>query len=87
VANIPAYLVNAPAGTGMTYLNAQQARQDLFLFGAKPFISCMEETLSMDNILPRGRHVEFDLDDYLGVTDMPEIMNEPTANERESETI
>ena len=76
VANIPAYLVNAPAGTGMTYLNAQQAREDLFLFGAKPFISCIEETLSMDTILPHGRHVEFDLEDYLGAT----TTNAPDTN-------
>ena len=41
----------------------------------------------MDNILPRGRHVEFDLDDYLGVTDMAEIMNEPSASERENEAM
>ena len=87
VANIPAYLVNAPAGTGMTYLNAQQARQDLYLFGARPFIDCIEETLSMDNILPRGRHVEFNMDGYLGETYMPEIMNEPSASERENEAM
>jgi hypothetical protein len=64
VANIPAYLVGIPTG-GMTYQNAQQARQDLFLFGAKPYIQCIEQTLSLPNVLPRGRHVEFDVDTYL----------------------
>ncbi|MFZ9084931.1 MAG: hypothetical protein ACO22B_11500, partial [Ilumatobacteraceae bacterium] len=44
---------------------ALQARQDLYLFGAKPYIDCIEETLSGDNVIPRGRHIEFDLDDYL----------------------
>jgi hypothetical protein len=53
----------------MTYQNAQQARQDLYLFGAKPFIDCIEQTLSMA-MLPRGRYVEFDLDSYLGENDM-----------------
>ena len=65
VANIPPYLVGVAVG-GYTYQNAQQARQDLYLFGAKPYIDCIQETLSMDNVLARGRHVEFDLDDYLG---------------------
>lgn len=65
VANIPPYLVGVAVG-GYTYQNAQQARQDLYLFGAKPFIDCIQETLSMDNVLARDRHVEFDLDDYLG---------------------
>jgi hypothetical protein len=64
VANIPPYL-NGIATGGMTYTNAQQARQDLYLFGAKPFISCIEETLSLDTVTPRGRHVRFDVDSYL----------------------
>jgi hypothetical protein len=64
VANIPPYLVGISTG-GMTYQNAQQARQDLFLFGAKPYIQCIEQTLSMPNVLPRGRHVEFDVEEYL----------------------
>lgn len=64
VANIPPYLVGIPTG-GMTYQNAQQARQDLYLFGARPFITCIEETLSLDNVLPRNRNVRFDIDGYL----------------------
>lgn len=65
VANIPPYLVGAPSGSGMTYQNAQQARQDLFLFGAKPFVDCIEQTLSMNNITPRGRYIYLDIDSYL----------------------
>ena len=64
--NIPAYLVSAPTeGASMTYQNAQQARQDLYLFGARIYLDCIEQTLSADNILPRGRYVEFDIDDYM----------------------
>ena len=65
IANIPPYLLGIGV-PGYTYQNAQQARQDLYLFGAKPFLDCIQETLSMDNVLPRGSHVEFDLEDYLG---------------------
>lgn len=64
MANIPPYMVGVSTG-GMTYQNAQQARQDLYLFGAKPFINAIEETLSLDTITPRGRHVRFDVEKYL----------------------
>ena len=81
LSNIPPYLVGAPTGTGMTYQNALQARQDLYLFGAKPYIDCIEETLSGDNVIPRGRHIEFDLDDYLGDNDLVEspLVDTPTS--------
>jgi len=64
IANIPPYLLGISTA-GMTYQNAQQARQDLYLFGAKPYIDCLEQTFSMDNVLPRGRYVEFDVSSYL----------------------
>lgn len=81
LANIPPYLVGAPTGTSMTYQNALQARQDLYLFGAKPYIDCIEETLSGDNVIPRGRHIEFDLDDYLDDNDLVEtpLVDTPTT--------
>jgi phage portal protein BeeE len=62
--DIPAYLL-AIDQSGMTYANAQQARQDLILFGARPLLHAIQERLSMDDVLPRGRHVEFALDEYL----------------------
>jgi hypothetical protein len=79
VANIPPYMVGIGT-TGMTYNNAQQARQDLYLFGAKPFMDCIQETLSMNSILARGRHVKFDLESYLSDSEiMPDIEVEPLA--------
>ena len=65
IANIPPYLVGAPTGSGMTYQNALQARQDLYLFGAKPYIDCIEQTLSMNNVTPRGRYIYLDVEYYL----------------------
>ena len=35
------------------------------MFGAKLFMDCIAETLSADNVLPRGTYVKFDIDDYL----------------------
>lgn len=65
VANIPPYMVGAPAGTGMTYLNAEQARADLVTFGARPFLDAIEQTLSGDNVLPQGRYVRLGLAGWL----------------------
>ena len=50
---------------GYTYMNADSARYDLYQFGAKPLMDCLEQTLSQNNILPRGRYVEFDIGAYL----------------------
>ena len=65
LANIPPYLVGAPAGTGMTYLNGQQARQDLVDFGSAPLIACLEQTLSGPNVVPQGNSIRLDLNVWL----------------------
>jgi phage portal protein BeeE len=65
--SVPAYMVSAPQeGASMTYQNAQQARQDLYLFGARIYMDAIEQTLSSAQVLPRNRYVEFDIsdDDY-----------------------
>jgi phage portal protein BeeE len=80
MANIPPYMVGIATG-GMTYMNAQQARQDLYLFGAKPFISCIEETLSLDTVTPRGRHVRFDVEKYLTEFTTTEVDTAPMEGE------
>lgn len=63
---VPAYLVSAPTSSGMTYNNAQEQRKDLWLWGAKPYATAIAERLSMDDIIPRGRHVEFDTESIVG---------------------
>ena len=64
LANIPPYLVGV-AVAGYTYQNADSARMDLYQFGAKPLIECIEQTLSANSIIPRGRYVELDVRNYL----------------------
>lgn len=65
--NVPAYMVSAPQeGASMTYQNAEQARQDLYLFGARIYMDAIEQTLSSSQVLPRNRYVEFDIEDYEG---------------------
>jgi len=81
--NVPAYLVSAPTeGASMTYQNAEQARQDLYLFGARIYLDVIEQTMSGEQIMPRNRFVEFDVESYIGSADMsPGIMEEPSAEE------
>jgi hypothetical protein len=68
--NIPAYMVSAPQeGASMTYQNAEQARQDLYLFGARIYMDAIEQTLSSAQVLPRNRYVEFDIESYIGSED------------------
>jgi hypothetical protein len=83
--NVPPYLVGAPTeGASMTYQNAQQARQDLYLFGARIYLDVIEQTLSNSDVLPRNRFVKFNIEKYIGVEDVMDIMPEPSAQERES---
>lgn len=69
LANIPPYLVGVSV-PGYTYQNADSARYDLYQFAAKPLMDCVEQTLSQNNVLPRGRYVEFDVAAYLAENGM-----------------
>ena len=71
LANIPPYLVGVSV-PGYTYQNADSARMDLYQFGAKPLIEAIEQTLSMNSIVPRGRFVELDVHGYLEENGMAE---------------
>jgi hypothetical protein len=48
-----------------SYQSSQQARADLYIFGVKAYAECIANTLSMDNVLPRGTMVKFDAHEYL----------------------
>lgn len=83
LANIPPYLVGVSTGA-YSYQSSEQARMDLYMFGAKIYADCIAETLSSDNVLPRGTYVKFSVSDYLGETLMPEetdVMYEENTQE------
>ena len=82
--SVPAYLVSAPTpGASMTYQNASQARQDLWLFGAQMYAHAIESRLSMNDVTSRGRFVCFDTDELLAVADMNEVYVEPEVPDLE----
>ena len=67
-----------------TYQNAESALRDLYLLGAKSVLDVIQSTLSMTNVLPRNRFVEFDVDDYIYQNNLAEVPVEEARNtERE----
>ena len=78
---IPAYLLGIGV-PGQTYQNAQQSLRDLWLLGTKQYLDCIEQTLSMNSILPRGRYVSFDVEQYLEENALTEVTHEPSADDR-----
>jgi len=86
--SVPAYLVSAPTpGASMTYQNAMQARQDLWLFGCQMYANALESRLSMNDILGRGRFVHFDTRDLLAMGEMHEALVEPPVPDYEENLI
>jgi hypothetical protein len=84
ICSVPAYLVSAPTpGASMTYQNASQARQDLWLFGAHMLATALVSRLSMNDVLTRGRFVEFDTSDLLAIGDMHDALVEPEVPDLE----
>jgi len=63
-AGIPPYLAGVNIGS-YSYQNARSAREDLYIFGARLFMECIAQTLSMNNVLPRGTYVRFEIEKYL----------------------
>ena len=79
IANVPAYLVSVSIGN-YSYVSSSEASRDLYQFGVKPYIDCLQETLSANNVLPRGTVVKFDIESYLN-QDYQNIKNDTTIND------
>ena len=62
---IPAYFVDAPTGSSMTYANATMARQTLLDFSLIPLMNSVSDRLSMPDFVPSTQTVEYALSDYL----------------------
>ena len=73
--NVPPYLVGVSTGA-YSYQSSQQARTDLWMFGVKLYAEAIAETLSMDNVLPRGTYVEFYSEEYLSDEYEQDVANE-----------
>jgi len=59
---IPSYYLSADQNTSMTYANVIDERKQLVALAFQPYISAIEQRLSMDDISTAGHYVKFDLD-------------------------
>lgn len=87
--NIPPYLNGVSTGA-YSYQSSQQARYDLWIFGASAYANAIASTLSSDQVLPRGTYVEFDTDDWLSeniAADDPSEMSDDMRQENTQERL
>ncbi len=72
--NVPPYYVSADQNTTMTYANVTDERRQFLTLSLQPFISAIEDRLSMDDITARGNIVKFDIDkNYLRTDPLQEL--------------
>ena len=62
--NVPPFMLGVSTGS-YSYQSSTQSRHDLYMFGVKPYADCIAETLSGDNVVPRGTFIAFDTEAYL----------------------
>jgi HK97 family phage portal protein len=61
--NVPAYYISADMNNSMTYQNIIDGRKEFVAYSLQPYISAIENRLSMDDITRRGNVVRFALDE------------------------
>ena len=72
---IPSYYLSADQNTSMTYANILDERKQLVALAFQPYISAIEQRLSMDDISTTGHYVKFDLDSsFLRVEPMERLL-------------
>jgi len=64
-AGIPPWYLGVDAGSSMTYQNVGNSRRDLLDFALMPYITAIEQRLSLSDILVAREAVKFDLTDFL----------------------
>ena len=61
--NVPAYYISADMNNSMTYQNIIDGRKEFVAYSLQPFISAIEDRLSMDDITAHGNVVRFAIDE------------------------
>lgn len=61
--NVPAHMINAEHQRSNTYQNVLDARKEFMAYTLAPYINCVEDRLSLDDILPRGQVLRFAVDE------------------------
>jgi HK97 family phage portal protein len=84
--NIPPALLGANIGS-MTYQNVQAERRSLVDLALQPYMSAIEQRLSMDDVTPRGTSLMFQPSDFLRATPIEEAQLLSVLLDREVITI
>ena len=61
--NVPAYYISADMNNSMTYQNILDGRKEFVAYSLQPYISAIENRLSMDDLTRHGNIVKFAIDD------------------------
>ena len=61
--NVPAYYISADMNNSMTYQNILDGRKEFVSYSLQPFLSAIEDRLSMDDITAHGNVVRFAIDE------------------------
>jgi HK97 family phage portal protein len=61
--NVPAFMISADMNNSMTYQNVLDSRKEYVAYSLQPFISAIENRLSMDDITAHGNVVRFAIDE------------------------
>ena len=61
--NVPSFMISADMNNSMTYQNILDARKEFMAYSLQPFISAIENRLSMDDITRQGNIVRFAIDE------------------------
>ena len=61
--NVPAFMISADMNNSMTYQNILDARKEYVAYSLQPYISAVENRLSMNDIIANGNIVKFAVDD------------------------
>jgi len=73
--NVDAFYLSADANNSMTYSNLLDSRKQFVSLTLQPFISAIEDRLSMNDVTPMGNEVRFDLDSsFLRANPMDELL-------------
>lgn len=61
--NVPAYLISSDMNNSMTYQNIIDGRKEFVAYSLQPYISAIEDRLSMNDITNSSNQVRFSVDD------------------------
>jgi phage portal protein BeeE len=68
-------MISADMNNSMTYQNILDGRKEFMAYSLQPFITAIEDRLSMDDLTPRGQVVRFSIDETFLRADAMERLN------------